>query len=60
MQRRRRTYGRAYRGAYGRVSGYGLALALLLTACTGGGPAGPGATVSPAPPGTSWWPAGGT
>ncbi|MFD7477552.1 extracellular solute-binding protein [Streptomyces sp. NPDC059837] len=47
MRRRRRTY----RGACGRASGYGLALALLLTACTSGGPAGPGATVSPGAPG---------
>ncbi|MFF8021222.1 extracellular solute-binding protein [Streptomyces sp. NPDC007896] len=52
---RRRTYGRGhewvrgrvYGRLHGRVYGYGLALALLLTACTGGGPSGPGATVSP-------------
>ncbi|MER5668278.1 extracellular solute-binding protein, partial [Streptomyces mirabilis] len=55
MRRRRRTsgrvhgrvQGRGYGRVHGRVYGYGLALALLLTACTGGGQAGPGASVSP-------------
>ncbi|MET7973785.1 extracellular solute-binding protein [Streptomyces mirabilis] len=61
MRRRRRTSGRGpervhgrvhdrvHGRVHGRVYGYGLALALLLTACTGGGQAGPGpgATVSP-------------
>ncbi|MEV4445798.1 extracellular solute-binding protein [Streptomyces mirabilis] len=42
-----RVQGRVYGRVHGRVYGYGLALALLLTACTGGGQAGPGATVSP-------------
>ncbi|GAX56314.1 extracellular solute-binding protein [Streptomyces olivochromogenes] len=51
MRRRRRTSGRGHGWIHGRVHGrvygYGLALALLLTACTGGGQAGPGATVTP-------------
>ncbi|MER5899078.1 extracellular solute-binding protein [Streptomyces mirabilis] len=42
---------RVHGRVHGRVYGYGLVLALLLTACTGGGQAGPGpgpgATVSP-------------
>ncbi|MFE3408253.1 extracellular solute-binding protein [Streptomyces mirabilis] len=42
-----RVHGRVQGRLSGRVYGYGLALALLLTACSGGGQAGPGATATP-------------